>query len=286
MLNATTGGYRLHLVDDKDGLAAALADQPAVLMLTHIDYRSGSMHDMAAITALAHRHGALVIWDLAHSAGAMPLDLDRCGADFAVGCGYKYLNGGPGAPAFVFVAGRHQQRARQPLSGWFGHASPFRFESGYRAANGISRFLSGTPQVLGMLALDAGVDTLLGAEPLGGLAALRAKSLALGDLFITLANAGPARDVMKLITPKDPRQRGSQVSFLADPSRIDGYAVMQALIERKVIGDYRDPDLLRFGMAPAYLRYVDVFDAVAILNETIASRSWEEERFALRAEVT
>jgi kynureninase len=286
MLGDVGGGYALKLVDGIDELNAAIASEPAVVMLTHVDYRSGAMHDMASVTAAAHSHGALVIWDLAHSAGAMPLSLDACDADFAVGCGYKYLNGGPGAPAFIWVAARHQAQASQPLSGWFGHAAPFRFESGYRAAPGISRYLSGTPQVLGMLALDAGVNTLLAAESHGGLAALRDKSAALCDLFITLSEAGPAQHLLTLVSPRDRRRRGSQVSFFADSRELDGYALMQALIGQGVIGDFRDPGLLRFGMAPAYLRYVDIYDAVVILNDIVASRKFEDARFAVRADVT
>lgn len=286
MLGDAGANYSLRLVDGIDDLNAAIAAEPAVVMLTHVDYRSGAMHDMASVTAAAHRHGALMIWDLAHSAGAMPLSLDASGADFAVGCGYKYLNGGPGAPAFIWVAPRNQSRASQPVSGWFGHAAPFRFESGYRAAPGISRYLSGTPQVLGMLALDAGVDTLLAAENHGGLSALRDKSAALCDLFVSLAESGPAKDLLTLVSPRDCNKRGSQVSFLSDSRELDGYALMQALIGQGVIGDFRDPGLLRFGMAPAYLRYVDIFDAATILNDIVATRSYEDARFAVRADVT
>lgn len=286
MLGEVGANYTLQLVDGIDELRAAIAKEPALVMLTHVDYRSGAMHDMASVTSTAHAHGALVIWDLAHSAGAMPVSIDASGADFAVGCGYKYLNGGPGAPAFVWVAQRHQPETSQPLSGWFGHAAPFRFEPGYRAAPGISRYLSGTPQVLGMLALDAGVDTLLLAERHGGLPALRAKSAALCDLFVTLAESGPAKKLLSLVSPRDRNKRGSQISFFADARELDGFALMQALIGQGVIGDFRDPGLLRFGMAPAYLRYIDIFDAAAILGDIVEARSYEDARFAVRVGAT
>ena len=278
--------YRLHLVDGPQQLEAALALQPAVVMLTQVDYRTGAMHDMAAVTAKIHAAGALAVWDLAHSAGALPVALDRDGADFAIGCGYKYLNGGPGAPAFVWTARRHQARALQPLSGWFGHAEPFRFEPGYRAADGITRYLAGTPAVLGMIALDAGIDSVLAAEAHGGMAALRAKSLALAELFITLVQTGKSGEVLQLITPESPARRGSQVSFRAGQQLGDGYPLMQALIARGVIGDFRAPDILRFGLTPLYLRFCDVFDAAAILNQLIESREWDQPQFHVRAAVT
>jgi kynureninase len=278
--------YSLQLVDNHDELDAALALQPAVVMLTQVDYRTGAMHDMAAVTAKIHHAGALAVWDLAHSAGALPVELDRSGADFAIGCGYKYLNGGPGAPAFVWTAKRQQSRALQPLSGWFGHAEPFRFEPGYRAAEGIKRYLAGTPAVLGMIALDAGVDSVLAAEAYGGMAALRAKSLALAELFITLIQGSKSAEVLKLITPRAGAARGSQVSFKASPELGDGYPLMQALIARGVIGDFRAPDILRFGLTPLYLRYCDVFDAAAILNHLIETREWDQPQFHVRAAVT
>jgi kynureninase len=278
--------YRLQLVDNTQELEAALAAKPAVVMLTQVDYRTGAMHDMASVTARIHEAGALAVWDLAHSAGALPVELDRSGADFAIGCGYKYLNGGPGAPAFVWTARRHQPRTVQPLSGWFGHAEPFRFEPGYRAAEGIKRYLAGTPAVLGMIALDAGVDSVLAAEAVGGMPALRAKSLALAELFINLVQGGSAGEVLHLITPRDSAARGSQVSFKASQELGDGYALMQALIARGVIGDFRAPDILRFGLTPLYLRYSDVFDAAAILNQLIETRAWDQPQFHVRAAVT
>jgi kynureninase len=273
-----------------DDIPARLADDVAVLMLTQVNYRSGRLHDMSALTAQAHAAGALTIWDLAHSAGALPVDLNGADADFAVGCGYKYLNGGPGAPAFVWVHRRHVERVRQPLSGWLGHAAPFRFDTGYQPAAGIQRYLCGTPQVIGMAALECGVDTLLAAEPLGGLGALRAKSLALGDLFIALAGQRLGAHGLSVVTPAEPARRGSQVS-LAAPS--GGYSMMQALIARGVIGDFRagdasagEPDLLRFGFTPLYTRHVDIWDAVDALASVLERGEWREARFQQQGTVT
>ena len=294
---AAQHGMTLELLDI-DAIPARLAPgagaDVAVLMLTQVNYRSGRMADMAAVTALAHGAGALMLWDLAHSAGAVPVDLNGADADFAVGCGYKYLNGGPGAPAFCWAHPRHAERFWQPLSGWMGHAAPFVFEPGYRPAPGIGRYLCGTPQVIGMSALECGVDTVLAAEPLGGMAALRAKSVALSELFIALVRRHLAGSGLTIHTPLDAARRGSQVSLgvPADGS-VDGYAVMQALIARGVIGDYRagdgsaaEPHLLRFGFTPLYTRFQDVFDAVEALAEVLARGEWREERFARKSAVT
>ena len=294
---AAQHGMTLELLDI-DAIPARLAPgagaDVAVLMLTQVNYRSGRMADMAAVTALAHGAGALMLWDLAHSAGAVPVDLNGADADFAVGCGYKYLNGGPGAPAFCWAHPRHAERFWQPLSGWMGHAAPFVFEPGYRPAPGIGRYLCGTPQVIGMSALECGVDTVLAAEPLGGMAALRAKSVALSELFIALVRRHLAGSGLTIHTPLEAAQRGSQVSLgvPADGS-VDGYAVMQALIARGVIGDYRagdgsaaEPHLLRFGFTPLYTRFQDVFDAVEALAEVLARGEWREERFTRRSAVT
>ncbi|MFM2346279.1 MAG: kynureninase [Pseudomonadota bacterium] len=281
---------------DIDAIPARLAQgaDVAVLMLTQVNYRSGRMADMAAVTAQAHAAGALMLWDLAHSAGAVPVDLNGADADFAVGCGYKYLNGGPGAPAFCWAHPRHAERFWQPLSGWMGHAAPFVFEPGYRPASGMQRYLCGTPPVIGASALECGVDAMLAAEPLGGMAALRAKSVALSELFIALVREHLAGSGLTIHTPLDAAQRGSQVSLgvPADGS-IDGYAVMQALIARGVIGDYRagdgsatEPHLLRFGFTPLYTRFVDVFDAVQALAEVLARGEWREERFTRKSAVT
>jgi len=280
-------GLQLRLVD-ADEIPAQFDADLAVLMLTHVNYRTGRMHDMAELTRLAHEAGALVVWDLAHSAGAVPVDLTGCDADFAVGCGYKYLNGGPGAPAFAWAHPRHTARMDaeqlwQPLSGWLGHAAPFDFTPNYRPAAGVSRFICGTPPVLAMAALECGVDTVLAAEPFGGMAALREKSLALTDLFIRLVEARCGGHGLALQTPHDAALRGSQVSF----SRADGgYAIMQALIARGVIGDFRAPDILRFGFTPLYTRFVDVWDAVEQLSQVLGSGAWREERFNQRAAVT
>lgn len=275
-----------------EALDQDLNDQVAVLMLTHVNYRSGRMFDMAAVTAQAHACGALTVWDLAHSAGAVPVDLHAAQADFAIGCGYKYLNGGPGAPAFVWAHPRHANRFWQPLSGWMGHAAPFVFDTAYQPAAGIGRYLCGTPAVLAMSALECGVDTLLAAEPLGGMAALRRKSLALTQLFMDQVQQRLGQHGLRTHTPAEAQQRGSQVS-LTVPVGISAYGVMQALIERGVVGDFRagdgspqEPDLLRFGFTPLYVRHVDVYDAVSALDAVLSSGQWREARFNQRAAVT
>jgi kynureninase len=267
----------LRLVDSA-AIVAGLDERTALLMLSHVDYRSGRMHDMAALTKAAHEAGALVLWDLAHSAGAMPLTLARDGVDLAVGCGYKYLNGGPGAPAFLFVAERWQAEARQPLSGWFGHRDPFAFEPLYRPAAGIDRFQAGTPPILSLKALEVGVD-LLGAVDL---AALRAKGRQLGDCFIRLVEEHCAGHGLTLASPRESERRGAQVAF----RHAEGYPIMQALIARGVIGDFRAPDLIRFGFAPLYLRFVDLWDAVEILRQVLQEQAWDRPEFKQRASVT
>jgi len=271
------GRCELRLVE-RARLAEALDREVAVLMLTHVDFRSGEMHDMAAWTEAAHAAGALVLWDLAHSAGAMPVDLDGCGADLAVGCGYKYLNGGPGAPAFSFVAGRHHGDLRSPLWGWMGHAAPFEFATSYQPAPGVARLLVGTPPILSLAALECGVESV--AEI--GISQLRAKSVALTELFIGLVDRDCGGHGLELGSPRDPARRGSQVA-LRHP---EGYAVMQALIAAAVIGDFRPPDLLRFGFAPAYVRFVDVWDAVARLRGILDRRSWDRPEHRVRRKVT
>ena len=271
------GRCELRLVE-RARLAEALDREVAVLMLTHVDFRSGEMHDMAAWTEAAHAAGALVLWDLAHSAGAMPVDLDGCGADLAVGCGYKYLNGGPGAPAFSFVAGRHHGDLRSPLWGWMGHAAPFEFATSYQPAPGVARLLVGTPPILSLAALECGVESV--AEI--GIPQLRAKSVALTELFIGLVDRDCGGHGLELGSPRDPARRGSQVA-LRHP---EGYAVMQALIAAAVIGDFRPPDLLRFGFAPAYVRFVDVWDAVARLRGILERRSWDRPEHRVRRKVT
>jgi len=281
-------GFTLELAD-ADELPARLNAEVAVLMLTHVNYRTGRMHDMAALSAAAHAAGALTIWDLAHSAGAVPVALSRDGADFAIGCGYKYLNGGPGAPAFVWAHPRHADRFWQPLAGWMGHAAPFEFSTGYRPAPGISRYLCGTPAVLAMAALECGVDTVLAADRLGGMAALRAKSLALTRLFAQQVMSTCGGHGLALVSPADDAQRGSQVCL----ARAEGaYAIIQALIARGVVGDFRAgdgaamPDILRFGFTPLYTRYVDAWDAAEHLRQVLAGAEWQRPEFNRRHAVT
>jgi kynureninase len=282
-------GFELQLAE-ADDLPALLNARSAVLLLTHVNYRTGRMHDMAALSRAAHAAGALTVWDLAHSAGAVPVDLLGADADFAIGCGYKYLNGGPGAPAFVWAHPRHVDRFWQPLAGWIGHAAPFAFTPGYRPAAGIARYLCGTPAVLSLAALECGVDTVLAAEALGGMQALRAKSLALTRLFAAQVQATCPE--LRLASPADDALRGSQVCF--SHAEI-GYPVMQALIARGVIGDFRagDPshpagatDILRFGFTPLYVRYVDAFDAAEHLRDVLHSGEWRRPEFNQRQAVT
>jgi len=284
-------GFELTLAET-DELDGPLDEHAAVLMLTHVNYRSGRMHDLGAVTRAAHDAGALVIWDLAHSAGAVPVNLKGSAgsdaADFAVGCGYKYLNGGPGAPGFVWAHPRHTARMdregwRQPLAGWLGHATPFEFAADYRPASGISRFICGTPPILSMAALECGVDVLLEAEAHGGMTAIREKSLQLTDLFIDLVESRCAGHDLTLVTPRDGHARGSQVGFA---HATGGYAMMQALIARGVIGDFRAPDILRFGFTPLYTRFADVWDAVDRLSRVLDTREWREAQFDVRSTVT
>ena len=254
----------------------------AVVQLTQVNYRSGRVYDLPAITARTHALGGLVLWDLAHSAGALPVGLADAQADFAVGCGYKYLNGGPGAPAFAFVARRWIAELEQPLVGWHGHAAPFDFEHAFRPAPGIERLLCGTEPQLSLIALETALDAFDGVE----LPALRAKSIAMTDAFTALAERavggfGEASG-FGLASPREAAQRGSQVS-LTHPQ---GYAIVQALIARGVIGDFRAPDILRFGFAPLYLRFVDVFDAAQALHEVVAGRLWDRPEFLSRKAVT
>ena len=284
-------GWTLRLVDASE-LPSALGESCGVLMLTHVNYRTGAMHDMTAVTRMAHRAGARVVWDLAHSAGAVPVDLNGANADFAVGCGYKYLNGGPGAPAFVWMHGSHAaalgREVWQPLAGWWGHGAPFAFTPHYEPAPGIQRFLCGTQPMISLAALDCGVQTVLAAEPLGGMAALRRKSLALTDLFIALVESRCANHGLSLVTPRVHDQRGSQVCL----SRQQGaYAIVQALIARGVIGDFRagdaqQPDILRFGFTPLYLGFEDVWHAVEHLRTVLDSGEWQRPEFHRQHAVT
>ncbi len=291
-------GCELQLVEAGD-LGDALTDDIAVLMLTHVNYRTGAMFDMPAMTARAHAAGALVVWDLAHSAGAVPVELESAQADFAVGCGYKFLNGGPGAPAFVWVHPQHTDRFWQPLSGWFGHTAPFAFMPRYEPAKGINRYLCGTQPILSMRALECGVDSVLaagmGASGERAMQALRIKSLALTDLFMTLVEQRCAGHALEPMTPSEHARRGSQVSL----ARAEGaYPIMQALIARGVIGDFRagDPqapagspdrlDILRFGFTPLYTNHADAWHAVDHLRQVLESGEWRQNRFNRKLEVT
>ena len=266
-------GARLHAVP-RDQVVAALSPDTAVLLLTHVHYKTAERWDMAALTAAAHEAGTLVLWDLSHSVGAIALDLDGCGADLAVGCGYKYLNGGPGAPAFLYVAERWQAALANPLSGWMGHAEPFAFGDAYAPAPGMRRWLAGTPPMLAMAALEAGLDLWSEVDP----AQVWAKSAALFDL---LAAAGDAIG-LDCVSPRNPALRGSHISF----RHPDAYALAQALIERGVIGDFRAPDVLRLGLTPLYLSHADVWRAGEILHEVLAAEPWHDARFAQRLAVT
>jgi kynureninase len=270
-------GHALRLVDGEE-IARAVDGDTAVVLLTHVNYRTSRMHDMAALTRAAQEGGALMLWDLAHSAGAVPVDLGACDADLAVGCGYKYLNGGPGAPGFLYVARRLQEGFRSPLTGWLGHAAPFAFEMGYRPRDGIARALAGTPPILSMAALEVGIDLALEAE----MSAVRAKSMALGELFRERVEASCAEMGVALASPRDPAARGSQICF----THPEGYAVIQALIARGVIGDFRAPDIVRFGFAPLYLSYTEVARAAEALREVLATRAWDRPDFKTRAAVT
>jgi len=268
-------GYSLRTVAP-DEVMDAIDDTVAVTLITEVDYRTGRKHDMAAITAKAHAAGALTIWDLAHSAGALPVHLAKAGADFAVGCSYKYLNSGPGGPAFIYVAPRHAEVARPALSGWLGHESPFAFDLGYRPGRGSERMRVGTPPVLQLAALEAALDVWDHVD----IDDLRARSLELGDLFI--AGVEAACPDLTLATPRSHDMRGSQVSF----RHAEGYAIMQALIARGVIGDFRAPDILRFGFTPLYIGAAEVNGAVAILSDIMQNRLWDRPEFKARAKVT
>ena len=281
-------GFTLTLVEAED-LERALKQDVAVLMLTHVNYRTGAMFNMKDMTAKAHSVGALTVWDLAHSAGAVPVDLNDSQADFAVGCGYKYLNGGPGAPAFVWVNPKHTDRCWQPLSGWWGHAAPFEFTQDYKPATGIARYQCGTQPILSLTALDIALDAFLEVEKLGGMHALRRKSLALTGLFMHLVQTQLTAYGFGIATPLEEDLRGSQISL----TRSEGaYAIVQALIARGVIGDFRagdgksHPDILRFGLTPLYTRFVDVWHAVRHLKEVMDSGEWQQLRFSQRNTVT
>ncbi|HEX4857986.1 MAG TPA: kynureninase [Usitatibacteraceae bacterium] len=271
------GGCEVRLVGEGK-LAEAFRDDVALALVTQVDYRSGRLHDMAQLNARARQAGVQIVWDLSHSAGALPLHLGRDGAQLAVGCGYKYLNGGPGAPAFAYVAKPLQADFPMPLAGWFGHSNPFAFAQQFLPAAGIERFQCGTPPILSLAGLRCGLATFDGVD----LQLVRAKSLALSALFLHLVEAQCAGMGFRCISPRDPDARGSQLSF-AHPH---AWPIMQAIIDRGVIGDFRQPDLLRFGFTPLYQRYTDIWDAVAILREVMLSSAWDDARYRARNIVT
>ncbi|MDE4189466.1 kynureninase [Phaeobacter gallaeciensis] len=275
LLKSLGAEYELRVVDP-EAVAENITDDVAVLMLTEVDYRTGRKHDMKTLTAKAHEAGALTVWDLAHSAGALPVELAGCKVDFAVGCTYKYLNSGPGGPAFIYVAPRHAEVARPALSGWLGHEAPFAFDLDYRPGRGIERMRVGTPPVIQLTSLEAAMDIWDQVD----MQDLRAKSIELCDLFIAEVEA--ACPELELASPRDGDQRGSQVSFRFR----EGYAAMQALIQRGVIGDFRAPDIMRFGFTPLYIDADDVRAAVAIVKDVMTNDLWDNDAYKQRAAVT
>jgi kynureninase len=273
----SNGRIELRLVSAGQ-IEAAIDERVAVVLLTHVHYKTAAVHDMARITARAHAQGALTLWDLSHSAGAVPVDLNAAQADFAVGCGYKYLNGGPGAPAYLYVAQRHQATAASPITGWLGHARPFDFIDDYAPAPGIGRYLAGSHPILGITALEVGVDLMLQAD-----AQCRVdKSRALSELFVALVESRCAGQGLELASPRDAQARGSHVAF----RHAQAYAVMQGLIARGVIGDFRAPDLMRFGFAPLYNRHADIWHAVEALRDLLQTGAWDRAEFKQRNAVT
>ncbi|MEM7089599.1 MAG: kynureninase [Pseudomonadota bacterium] len=275
LLKSLGQDYELRIVEPEQ-VETAITKDVAVLLLTEVDYRTGRKHDMLSLTGLAHANGALTVWDLAHSAGALPVDLAGCNADFAVGCTYKYLNAGPGAPAFIYVAPRLADRVRPALSGWLGHAAPFDFDLEYRPGTGIERMRVGTPPVLQMAALNAALDVW----DMTSIQDIRTRSIELTELFINRVEANCPQ--LQLASPRDATQRGSQVSFHFD----EGYAAMQALIAHGVIGDFRAPDIMRFGFTPLYVDTADVEQAALILADIIRNRIWDQPEFQTRQRVT
>ncbi|MGH3732080.1 MAG: kynureninase [Acidimicrobiales bacterium] len=262
---------------DRDALSQELNSDVALVMLTHVDFRSGEMLDLAGITQEVHDAGALMLWDFAHSAGAVPLDVEGANVDFAAGCGYKYLNGGPGSPAFLYVRSAWQGTLRNPLPGWLGHARPFDFEPTFAAAAGIRSFITSSPSIVALAALDGALDVFDHVS----MRDVRTKSLQLTDLFLELTEAR-LPGVFDVVTPREHAKRGSQVAL----AHRDAYGIIQALIARGVVGDFRAPDVARFGFTPLYLRFVDVYDAVEILAEVMESGAHRDEAFAIRNSVT
>ena len=271
--------FKITYVDQPEDIIASIDETVAVVVLTHINYKNGAMLDISEITSATHKAGALVIWDLAHSAGAVPLELSRWDVDFAVGCSYKYLNGGPGAPGYLYVADRHIGKFNQPLTGWFAHKSPFKFEPQYEPAEDIGQYLCGTPPVLSSIALNAALDVWTDVD----LQDVREKSLELTDYFIELVEERCSDPDLQLITPRDHKFRGSQVSFTYPKG---GYAIISALIEEGVIGDFRAPNILRFGFTPLYTSFKDVWLAVDKLKKILETKSWDQSKYHDRKVVT
>ena len=270
-------GMRLDVLE-REAIAGAVGSDTNLLLLTHVHYKAGFRFDMAEVTALAKQAGALTLWDLSHSAGVVPLHLNRDGAELAVGCGYKYLNGGPGAPAFLYVAEYLQEQLGSPLRGWMGHAAPFRFTDDYVPAPGIARFLAGTPPILSLAALETGVESFDGVD----MDCVWGKSVALFDLFDDLVEERCSGFGLECIAPQDPERRGSHISF----RHPHAFEVCQALIAAGVIGDFRSPDVIRFGLTPLYLGYEDIWQAVERLRSILESETWRDPRFAVRGKVT
>jgi len=269
--------HRIKMVEE-DEVAESIDEDTAAVFCTQINYKTGRLHDMAKITKAAHAKGALAIWDLAHTAGCVPIELNKIEADFAVGCGYKYLNGGPGAPAFVFAPKRHHDKVRQPLTGWLGHANPFEFGLDYKPAQGIRQFRASSPPILGIVAMEAGIDDMIEF----GIGNVRAKSLALTSLFMKLVEERLTKHGFTIATPKETERRGSQVAL----NHKDGWPIMQALKARKVIGDFREPNIVRFGFAAPYVRFADVWDAVENLVQVMEKEEWKKPEFQNKKWVT
>lgn len=271
-------GYHVQLIDSADELPAVLSDEVAVVVLAQVNYRSGYLWDMAATNARVHDSGALIVWDLCHSIGAVPIDLKGSNADFAIGCTYKYLNGGPGSPAMIWANPRHKAHFWQPLTGWWGHAKPFEMTVDYAPDAGMRSFLCGTQGIVSMALIACGVDIFLQTD----MHKVRAKSLALTDLFIQLVEQECAGMDLTLVTPRAHAQRGSHVSF----RHPQGYGLVQALIARGVIGDYREPEVARFGVTPLYLRHIDIWDAVQHIKAVLQNREWDQPQYRERGAVT
>ena len=273
-----TPGASLKTVDDRAQLIDAIDDDTALIVLTDVHYKTGHWLDPAPIVRKAHEHGALVLLDLCHSAGAMPVKLNEVNADLAIGCTYKYMNGGPGSPGFIYVAKRLQNQMRQPIEGWYGHAAPFAMSDDFAPLDGIGRFMSGTQSVLALITMEVGIDLMLKYD----MADIRAKSIKMGEILVDLIKSGRFGDEFAIVSPENPEERGSQIALRHDK----GYEIMQALIARGVIGDFRSPDIMRFGLSPLYIQYQDIYAVAAALNEILETREWDRPEFKVRNAVT